>query len=86
MTTNHCPRSIPARIVYRTPRYSIGLSFSEKLGSTQSSAAKLLSKDEARRIAANVAKLTRCYMRRRAIRNHRVVCLVSNHRSDGCDH
>src|SRR3974390_2389310 len=23
MTTNHCPRSIPARIVYRIPRYSI---------------------------------------------------------------
>ena len=27
MTTNHCPRSILARIVYRIPRYSIRLSF-----------------------------------------------------------
>jgi hypothetical protein len=25
MTTNHCPRSIPARSVYRIPRYSIRL-------------------------------------------------------------
>jgi hypothetical protein len=27
MTTRYCPRSIPARIVYRIPRYSIRLSF-----------------------------------------------------------
>jgi len=50
---------------------------------------------EARRIAANIAKLpetraavhrlTRDYVRHRGICNHRAVCLVSNHRSGGCD-
>ena len=29
MTARYCPRSIPARIVYRIPRYSIGLSFAQ---------------------------------------------------------
>jgi hypothetical protein len=55
----------------------------------------MLTKDEARRIAVNIAKaagavaaaqfLTRNYLRHRGIRNYRAVGLVSNHRSGGCD-
>jgi hypothetical protein len=53
MTTRYCPRSIPARIVYRIPRYSIRLSFALNWNTRKRprSAAKLLTRDEARRIA-----------------------------------
>ena len=57
--------------------------------------AKKLMRFRERRIAANIAKLpetraavhrlTRDYVRHRGICNHRAVCLVSNHRSGGCD-
>ena len=35
MTTDHCPRSIPARSVYRIPRYSIRLNLPAKFESAQ---------------------------------------------------
>jgi hypothetical protein len=62
-------------------------------GAGRRSAAKLLSKDEARRIAAAGAAaaaqfLTRDYVRHRGVRDHRVVCFVSNQRGygyDGCN-
>jgi hypothetical protein len=60
----------------------------------QSDCQSLLTKDEARRVAANIAKLRQHialnlthddYLRRRGIRNRRVVGFVSNHHSGGYD-
>jgi hypothetical protein len=41
MTTDHCPRSIPARIVYRMLRYSIRLSFALNLSANKALGPKL---------------------------------------------
>jgi hypothetical protein len=52
MATDHCSRSIRARIVYRMPLYSTAWSLD-----TNQKAEQGVAFDEARRIAANIVKL-----------------------------